>query len=99
LPRDFAKRFFVIQAKKIEPLWNAVKGVDYDYDTTTPLVGETLSTNWYIRQYMRFFMRVATKDRQAGSTVLYVRGFLAPPIDYFHPYLVLRVLWEMIQGS
>jgi hypothetical protein len=40
---------------------NAVKGVDYNYDTTTPVVGETLSTNRHIRQYVRLVMRVATK--------------------------------------
>ncbi|KIL58812.1 hypothetical protein M378DRAFT_15278 [Amanita muscaria Koide BX008] len=95
LTRDFAKKFFNAQAEKLEPHWGAVKGIDYNYETTTPIVGETLSDDWFIRSYIRAFMRLATKNTDASSAMWRVMNFLAPPIDYFHPYLVPQVLWEM----
>ena len=38
-----------------------MKNVDYDYDTTVPLLGETLSTALWIRRYVRQLLILATK--------------------------------------
>ncbi|KIL56560.1 hypothetical protein M378DRAFT_16991 [Amanita muscaria Koide BX008] len=97
LTENFANQFFHAQAEKIEPMWRSVKGVDYYFDTTTPIAGETLSTDWFIRSYIRAFLKLATKNNDAGSIMWHVFNFLAPPIDYFHPYFVPRVLLEMIR--
>ncbi|KAM6501579.1 hypothetical protein JOM56_001556 [Amanita muscaria] len=97
LTENFANQFFHTQAEKIEPMWRSVKGVDYYFDTTTPIAGETLSTDWFIRSYIRAFLKLATKNNDAGSIMWHVFNFLAPPIDYFHPYFVPRVLFEMIR--
>ncbi|KAF8624200.1 hypothetical protein AX17_007189 [Amanita inopinata Kibby_2008] len=99
LPRDFARRFFDAQAGKIEPIWDGVKGVDYDFDTTIPLSGETRSAAWLIRWYIRAVQRLAASDEKAGSAVWHVQMFLAPPIDYFHPDLLIKVIWGTVTGQ
>ncbi|KAM6501577.1 hypothetical protein JOM56_001554 [Amanita muscaria] len=97
LTENFANRFFHAQAEKIEPMWRGVKGIDYHFDTTIPIAGETLSNDWFVRSYIRAFFKLATKNNDAGSIMWHVFNFLAPPIDYFHPYFVPRVLLEMLR--
>ncbi|PFH48973.1 hypothetical protein AMATHDRAFT_64243 [Amanita thiersii Skay4041] len=94
LPIDFAKRFFNVQAKKIEPIWEGVKGLDYDYVTTTPVAGETLSKDSLIRWYIQAVQRLGSHDDEAASVTWHSLMFLGPSIDFFRPTLVMKVLWS-----
>ncbi|PFH53243.1 hypothetical protein AMATHDRAFT_1318 [Amanita thiersii Skay4041] len=96
LPPDFSQQFFNIQAKKIELMWDGVKGVDYDYDTTTPVAEETLSSQSLIRRYIQAVQRLASHDDEAATTTWHVLMFLAPPIDYFRPTLIIKLLWTLL---
>ncbi|KIL56901.1 hypothetical protein M378DRAFT_88651 [Amanita muscaria Koide BX008] len=99
VPKTFAKTFFDMQATKIEPLWDSVKAVDYNFDSTEPLPGETLDTDSGKRWFFRHVQILATKDDHIASVWWHVRNFLVPPFDFFHPDIVLKVFREAIKGS
>ncbi|KAK0501773.1 hypothetical protein EDD18DRAFT_1347844 [Armillaria luteobubalina] len=99
IPMDFSKKYFRMHADKIEPLWNMTKVVDYEFETTVPVPGETLSEGAWLRWYIKKLTDLSFTDDQAGSALWHLRVLLAPPTDLLQPDLVLKVAWNLIARS
>ncbi|KAF8221557.1 hypothetical protein L208DRAFT_1327277 [Tricholoma matsutake] len=95
LPVDFSKRFFDAQAAKIDPIWEGTKILDYGFNCTVPVEGETLRTGAFLRWYLRRLHMVSFRDRQAGLASWEGIHLLSPSIDYFQPGIVLKILWDI----
>ncbi|KAF8232122.1 hypothetical protein L208DRAFT_1436786 [Tricholoma matsutake] len=97
LPANFSKLFFDAQAAKIDPMWEGTKTLDYGYECTIPVPGETLTAGRGFRWYSHRLNMVSFYDQQAGLAVWKGMQLLSPAIDLFNPKLVLKVLWDVLR--
>ncbi|KAF8236757.1 hypothetical protein L208DRAFT_1390284 [Tricholoma matsutake] len=97
-PADFSRKFFEMQAARIEPIWLGTKLLDYDHFSTIPVSGENKSSHGaFLRWYVRRLRSLSFHDKHAALAWWTVIMFLAPGIDYFHPVIVLKVLWSCVK--
>ncbi|KIY66465.1 hypothetical protein CYLTODRAFT_398649 [Cylindrobasidium torrendii FP15055 ss-10] len=100
IPRNFGRKFFNLQAPKIQPFWTSPKLFDYPRPDTVPVPGE-YDTQFFkfMRWYFGSIRKLARKDEQA-NLVIYRNGMMldSAPIDLFHPLLVTKVFWRWLTG-
>ncbi|KIY66467.1 hypothetical protein CYLTODRAFT_411806 [Cylindrobasidium torrendii FP15055 ss-10] len=96
LPRDFGRKFFNMQAPKIEPLWTNPKLFD-----TVPVPGESDNQMYkFKRRYIANLRKLAFKDEQAKLAMYRTSMMLdSATIDYFHPALIIKVFWQWMTST
>jgi hypothetical protein len=69
---------------------------DYGVPQTEPVAGDSLSSGSLVRFYTRRLMALAVKDEHAGLVVYRSAQALGTPIDAFHPFLVCKILFDIV---
>ncbi|KAJ3824189.1 hypothetical protein EV361DRAFT_952785 [Lentinula raphanica] len=105
LPGDFSKKFFKDNFHKTDRFWQLTRILDISYQGTSrildyeipctiPIPGEDLQSGGSIRWYLRRLLILATKDEQAAEVAWEGSMVLGTPIDLFHPWIVLKIIFN-----
>jgi 2-polyprenyl-6-methoxyphenol hydroxylase-like FAD-dependent oxidoreductase len=87
---DFPLRYFRQAAKVVDIPWALAAGADFRYPAVE---GERPHTPALVNWYMHRFFRAALYDRTVAQVFLRVAHLVQPPSSFFHPAVVLRVLF------
>ncbi|KAG8928424.1 hypothetical protein FRC02_006917 [Tulasnella sp. 418] len=96
---DVSRRFFKLQANRMNVPWTSTKEIDYGLQTTVPVKGEGRSTGWFSRGYGDYLLKAAHKDPRLALILWGARGWLLPPTDLFLPSIVMKVAWLWLTGQ
>ncbi|KAH7091865.1 hypothetical protein BKA62DRAFT_723634 [Auriculariales sp. MPI-PUGE-AT-0066] len=92
--RAFGSTFFSLLGSRTQTIWDGARLIDYSFESTTPIRGETRDTGAFVRWYMKVAGRVAERDPAVGSVLWHGAEFLGPFFDILAPGVFLKVLWE-----
>ncbi|KAJ4487208.1 hypothetical protein C8J55DRAFT_451707 [Lentinula edodes] len=99
IPGNFSEQFFKEHFNKTDSFWQVTHLLDYGIPSTTPLPGEDLQVGSWIRWYLRRVQILAIKDAQAARTFWDGAMGFGTSIDFFHPSLVLKTLFNTVIGG
>ncbi|KAE9398024.1 hypothetical protein BT96DRAFT_1032689 [Gymnopus androsaceus JB14] len=105
IPSDFSKQFFKEHFHKTNGFCTPCYGIyiniydcfvrlDYGIPYTEPIPSENLSSGDLVRWYIRRVQILAIKDEQAARVIWDNSMAYGSKIDSFHPWLVLKILWD-----